>query len=427
MVSLKTNTMAPSEVDFNGIPCIDRLKEVHMEQRKGLTWTKQPYDILKYFILAFLEHSWQLCLHIMSHRRLLMLIFVAFIVWIALFEVNGPHEQFMQELLALFWYSLWWVGLGVASSIGLGSGLHTFVLYLGPHIAKFTIKTTFCGRADLKRACYDTAVFGMEPTWALKECSEFGQPLYGKGPSSERFQVPLLAILHEVQLEAILWGLGTAIGELPPYFVSRAARLSGERLRRMDDLTMENSADSSISFPGYLKQLKFLTITQFQHFNFWTILLFASVPNPFFDLAGMMCGQLLVPFWKFFIPTLIGKAIIKTHIQTVFIILVCNNQLVELLDNSLRWLFESMPAVSHIIAYITSKVHDARVGYGNVPKTGNKAAPWSLSFSLIWNTFVWIMLIGFFSSIIRATAQSYLMEKQKKEIEALQQNHQRSK
>lgn len=40
-----------------------------------------------------------------------------------------------------------------------------------------------------------------------------------------------------------------------------------------------------------------------------------QVPNPLFDLAGIMCGQFGVPFWEFFLATLIGKAIIKTHIQ----------------------------------------------------------------------------------------------------------------
>jgi hypothetical protein len=39
----------------------------------------------------------------------------------------------------------YWVILGVASSIGLGTGLHTFVLYLGPHIAKVAIIATTCG------------------------------------------------------------------------------------------------------------------------------------------------------------------------------------------------------------------------------------------------------------------------------------------
>jgi len=34
--------------------------------------------------------------------------------------------------------------LGIASSIGLGTGLHTFVLYLGPWIAKVTMVANDC-------------------------------------------------------------------------------------------------------------------------------------------------------------------------------------------------------------------------------------------------------------------------------------------
>ena len=43
--------------------------------------------------------------------------------------------------------------------------------------------------------------------------------------SSQGVQVPLSNILPQVQVEAILWGLGTALGELPPYFISRAGFL----------------------------------------------------------------------------------------------------------------------------------------------------------------------------------------------------------
>ncbi|KAL1803666.1 hypothetical protein ACET3Z_032313 [Daucus carota] len=39
------------------------------------------------------------------------------------------------------------------------------------------------------------------------------------------------------------------------------------------------------------------------------------VPNPLFDLAGIMCGQFGIPFWQFFLATSVGKAIIKTHLQ----------------------------------------------------------------------------------------------------------------
>jgi hypothetical protein len=34
--------------------------------------------------------------------------------------------------------------------------------------------------------------------------------------------IPVFDLLPQVQLEAVLWGIGTALGELPPYFISRA-------------------------------------------------------------------------------------------------------------------------------------------------------------------------------------------------------------
>lgn len=43
----------------------------------------------------------------------------------------------------LFWCA-YWIGLGVLSSVGLGTGLHTFLLYLGPHIASVTLAAYEC-------------------------------------------------------------------------------------------------------------------------------------------------------------------------------------------------------------------------------------------------------------------------------------------
>lgn len=72
-----------------------------------------------------------------------------------------------------------------------------------------------CGRVDIKSAPYDTIQLKSGPSWLDRDCSEYGPPLF---PS----QVPISSILPQVQLEAILWGIGTALGELPPYFISRA-------------------------------------------------------------------------------------------------------------------------------------------------------------------------------------------------------------
>lgn len=93
------------------------------------------------------------------------------------------------------------------------------MLYLGPHIALFTIKAVKCGRVDIKTALYDTIQLNSSPSWLDKDCDEYGPPLF---TSLHGSRVPLSSILPQVQLEAILWGVGTALGELPPYFISRA-------------------------------------------------------------------------------------------------------------------------------------------------------------------------------------------------------------
>lgn len=383
---------------------------------------KHPFYTLKIFTWAIWEYLIKSAIYTMTHGWLILLMTLLSVsIGVLLLTVNGPHEKHVDELVHYLRFGLWWVGLGVASSIGLGSGLHTFVLYLGPHIAIFTIKATQCGRVDLKTAPYDTIQLNRAPSWIDKSCSEFGSPLFPLLIDSERFRTPLLSILPQVQLEAILWGIGTAIGELPPYFLSRAARLSGERLKELEEL------DSSvIEGRGYLSvwlmHLKRWTVSKSQHLNFFTILVLASVPNPLFDLAGMMCGQLSVPFWKFFIATLIGKAIIKTHIQTIFIILVCNNQLLEWVENEFILILEHIPVLSGILPHVMDKLHNAKERFNqqhNMPPLSSKANKWDLSFGTIWNTFVWLMLIGFLCKIITSTAQSFLEEKQKEKIEAL--------
>lgn len=66
------------------------------------------------------------------------------------------------------------------------------------------------------------------------------------------------------------------------------------------------------------------------------ILLFASVPNPFFDLAGIICGHFAVPFWTFFGATLIGKALVKMHVQVNFF----KNNFLKFLDALRRGSFQ---------------------------------------------------------------------------------------
>lgn len=126
--------------------------------------------------------------------------------------------------------------------------------------------------------------------------------------------------------------------------------------------------------------------------EYWDVL--SQVPNPLFDLAGIMCGQFGIPFWKFFLATFIGKAIIKTHIQvlswvevnfiyhlqsfsislvdcvlflqTLLIISVCNNQLLNYVEN-LIMLLGFIPGVSSFLPSIISRVNAVRDKYLTAP------------------------------------------------------------
>ncbi|XP_050375002.1 vacuole membrane protein KMS1 isoform X2 [Argentina anserina] len=392
---------------------------MHQEEVDNLTLTAQPFRTLKYFILYVLQYVKSSMSYLLARRGWLMLLSaVVTSLGFLLMTIDGPHEKHFEELFKYFQFGLWWVALGVASSIGLGSGLHTFVLYLGPHVAFFTIKAMQCGRVDLKSAPYDTIQLYSGPSWLEKNCSEFGAPLFS---SSHGLRVPLSSILPQVQLEAVLWGIGTAIGELPPYFISRAASLAGNKTDAMKEL--DTSPDE---VKGYIAtrlfQIKCWFLSHSQQLNFFTILVLASVPNPLFDLAGIMCGQFGIPFWKFFLATVIGKAIIKTHLQTVVIISVCNNQLLNWIENELIWVFSFIPGFAAVLPNLIAKIDGAKEKYLTASYSGSphiKVKTWDFSFASIWNTLVWLMLLNFFVKIVTSMAQSYRRKEQENELEFL--------
>ncbi|XP_047335162.1 vacuole membrane protein KMS1-like [Impatiens glandulifera] len=393
----------------------------HQKELENLTLTTQPLKTLKYFSLAIMSYVEKSVVYILAHCVWFLLLSVAILIpAIFLLTVDGPHEMLVEELRQYLQFGLWWVALGVASSIGLGSGLHTFVLYLGPHVAFFTIKAMQCGRVDLKNGLYDTIQLKRVPSWLDKDCSEFGPPLISSLHDS---RVPLSSILPQVQVEAVLWGIGTALGELPPYFISRAAQLSGGKIDAMEELDSSSTKDDG-AIASRLNKMKRWLLSHAQYLNFFTILVLASVPNPLFDLAGIMCGQFGIPFWEFFLATLIGKAIIKTHIQTVFIILVCNNQLLDWIENELIWVFSFIPGLSAILPNVISKLHAAKEKYmassSSHPSPNMKVKKWwGMSFTSFWNTIVWLMIMNFLLKIVTATAQKYLKRRQELQLDGI--------
>ena len=96
----------------------------------------------------------------------------------------------------------------------MGTGLHTFILYLGPHIAKVVLVANECNSMP-------------EYVPSRWKFDHFAPCNTATSSNDIESSVTFFALYKGVILEAFLWGAGTSIGELPPYFVARAASLAG--------------------------------------------------------------------------------------------------------------------------------------------------------------------------------------------------------
>lgn len=140
-----------------------------------------------------------------------------------------------------------------------------------------------------------------------------------------------------------------------------------------------------------------------------------QIPNPLFDLAGITCGHFLVPFWTFFGATLIGKAVIKMHIQKIFVIIAFNETLIERAVD----LLATVPVLGHKLqepfkAFLKNqkqRLHRQQRGggAGGAGDSGNML-------SKIFETFVIAMVCYFVVSIVNSLAQSYHKRLHKKPV-----------
>lgn len=87
-------------------------------------------------------------------------------------------------------------------------------------------------------------------------------------------------------LVGLISALGATIGELTGYLAGYSGR------------AIINKEEKLVKVEGWMKK-----------YGLWTIFVLAVIPNPLFDLAGMVSGAGKIPIWKFLIVTLLGKTI----------------------------------------------------------------------------------------------------------------------
>ncbi|CAF0975482.1 unnamed protein product [Didymodactylos carnosus] len=396
---------------------------LRLELSKLVLW-RQPMLTMQYCIYELFYLIRYYLTKLISFKKTLIFLTILFIILISTYYTEGRHQKTISQIETILLWSLYWLGLGIMSSVGLGTGLHTFLLYLGPFIAQVTIAAYECGSIKFPRPPYPNEIVcpttTLTPPIASSEnstmfssmisdtSSDLASLLLDTSSTLMNGPISFWKILWKVKLEAFLWGLGTALGELPPYFVARTARArnldtdDNPELLEFEQLLLNAELNNSRNL-SLFERMRYIVFRLIKRIGFLGILLCASIPNPLFDLAGITCGYFLIPFWTFFTATVLGKALIKMSIQTIFIIFLFSEHHMERIIKIMKqipYYGRSLQAPFKEWLIVQKKKMHRKPGE---PINISKASV----LSRIFNIIVIVMICFFIVSIINSLAQKY--------------------
>ena len=380
---------------------------LRQETAKIVLW-RQPIRTVQYCVLELIylvHHNFK---RLISYRKSLALSSILLLFLLLIYNTEGAHQPSVRTIESLLFWSLYWLGLGIASSVGLGTGLHTFLLYLGPFIAQVTLAAYECGSIKFPRPPYPNEIVCPSAATTARALADDNETMLTN--LLETGPISFWKILWKVKLEAFFWGLGTAFGELPPYFMARAARLGtnedddDEELIDFEQLLINAESHNSKNLP-FFERIRYMIYRLIKRIGFLGILLCASIPNPLFDLAGITCGYFLIPFWTFFLATIIGKALIKMSIQTVFIIFLFSEHHVERI---IRWMKHVPHYGRQLQTPFKDWLHEQKGKMHRKPGENLTGHVTKVSMlTKMFNLFVAAMIFYFIASIINSLAQRY--------------------
>ena len=140
-------------------------------------------------------------------------------------------------------------------------------------------------------------------------------PLPRTDVNSKDSDVSTFALWQKISLECFLWGLGTAIGEIPPYALCYSARAVGKKNKDFEEAFTNQAEDNKSKFSRYMGSWLEWMLKLVERHGLIAVVLLSAWPNAAFDMCGMACGHFLMPFWTFFSGLVLGKAFIKVMIK----------------------------------------------------------------------------------------------------------------
>ena len=277
--------------------------------------------------------------------------------------VGTQAARHTARALAAASYCLWWFVCGVLSTAGLGTGMQTGALFLFPHCARLATDWRRLGPASATtRALADRWLAKGAPAEdagrpdaspgaseapaarAAPASSFLGGLRRGAGGVSlgaarggeaaaardaasfrARSRDGRAALALRAAVPGFFSGAGSAVGELVPFFLARAARRAGADPFAVIE---EEEAAADDEAPARRPRLPLLAARTRARLEaaladgaFWKIFVLAALPNPFFDLCGLVCGSLDVSLGTYFGACFAAKALVRTPLQTMFVAL----------------------------------------------------------------------------------------------------------
>jgi vacuole membrane protein 1 len=403
--------------------------------RESLIFRMRPWDTTITFLKALYAFTSYSIRVIVYHPGFRFGFIPILSLYIGLLWFPGAHTATLKEIEFWIEYGTWWVGLGILSSIGMGTGLQSGVLFLFPHIVKVCLAAQTCGTTEFDST---SDIWFRQPPGLFKCPPEL--------PGHQYTPTTFWGMWWKIIGVCFLQAAGTAIGEIPPYAMSKASRLAaieaGDDKSTGDDLMGSGSKDNNSYLPEELDQDIYsdpkdsvtgmgLTVRLYNAFKQWMIrflrkhgfvgvLALASWPNIAFDLCGVFCGHYLMPFWKFFIATLIGKSIIRNGYQSIIYVSFCS-------ENYFDKVVVSLQAIVPDWIGLDKAIQDGIGGLRNSFRESATIAHQKSTASLtlpegVWASVMVIMLGLFLGSCIEQCVQYYQFTVDRKELQEMAAN-----
>jgi hypothetical protein len=146
---MKAETKGLSKISSNQLQITELELRLRLKREK-LTLYQKPFQTLFVFLLATYSYLKFSIKYLLLHPIFLYFLAPVVLIWFISEFFPGPYTNTINKIEFVVEFTAWWVGLGILSSIGFGSGLQTGVLFLFPHILRVCLAAQTCKTLDFE-------------------------------------------------------------------------------------------------------------------------------------------------------------------------------------------------------------------------------------------------------------------------------------